>query len=138
MVGGGVGTRVQERRLRSGGQAPARVLPADPSAATYAAAASNCSPATLPGPPAGPTPAGKQMQRMVVKPESVMVRPFAVCAVLRGVQFDPVRYNSFIDLQVSSTGAAQGHHGTACAMLLDAAVGRSVAGCHFGTACARF
>lgn len=36
---------------------------------------------------------------MVVKPETALVRPFVVCAVLRGVSFDPARYNSFIDLQ---------------------------------------
>lgn len=27
------------------------------------------------------------------------IRPFVVCAVLRGVTFDEARYNSFIDLQ---------------------------------------
>lgn len=42
---------------------------------------------------------GKQMHRMTMKPETALVRPFVVCAVLRGIQFDPVRYNSFIDLQ---------------------------------------
>ena len=46
--------------------------------------------------------AGKQLQRMVIKPETALVRPFVVCAVLRGVRFDPVRYNSFIDLQASA------------------------------------
>lgn len=40
------------------------------------------------------------MQRLVVKPETALVRPFVVAAVLRGVSFDPVRYDSFIDLQV--------------------------------------
>ncbi len=35
-----------------------------------------------------------------VKPETALVRPFVVAAVLRGVTFDPTRYNSFIDLQV--------------------------------------
>jgi hypothetical protein len=44
--------------------------------------------------------AAKAPLRMVVKPETALVRPFVVCAVLRGVTFDPVRYNSFIDLQV--------------------------------------
>jgi hypothetical protein len=44
------------------------------------------------------------MQRMVVRPETSLVRPFVVCAVLRGVAFDPVRYNSFIDLQVRRGG----------------------------------
>ncbi|GAB4814215.1 hypothetical protein N2152v2_001261 [Parachlorella kessleri] len=42
---------------------------------------------------------GKQQQRMVVKPETALVRPFVVCAVLRGIRFDAARYNSFIDLQ---------------------------------------
>ncbi|KAL0432137.1 UNVERIFIED_CONTAM: Phenylalanine--tRNA ligase beta subunit, cytoplasmic [Sesamum latifolium] len=31
--------------------------------------------------------------------ETTKVRPYVVCAVLRGVTFDEVRYNSFIDLQ---------------------------------------
>lgn len=42
---------------------------------------------------------GKKMQQLVVKPETALVRPFVVAAVLRGVRFDPVRYDSFIDLQ---------------------------------------
>lgn len=37
---------------------------------------------------------------MTIRPETALVRPFVVCAVLRGVRFDPLRYNSFIDLQV--------------------------------------
>ncbi|KAG2482402.1 hypothetical protein HYH03_018663 [Edaphochlamys debaryana] len=43
--------------------------------------------------------AGKPLLQMVVKPETALVRPFVVCAVLRGVKFDAARYNSFIDLQ---------------------------------------
>lgn len=43
--------------------------------------------------------AGKPLQQMVVRPETALVRPFVVCAILRGVTFDPIRYNSFIDLQ---------------------------------------
>ena len=35
----------------------------------------------------------------MVRPETLLVRPFVVCAVLRGVTFDEARYNSFIDLQ---------------------------------------
>ncbi|PNW74324.1 hypothetical protein CHLRE_13g603900v5 [Chlamydomonas reinhardtii] len=42
---------------------------------------------------------GKPLQQMTVKPETSLVRPFVVCAVLRGVAFDAARYNSFIDLQ---------------------------------------
>jgi len=36
---------------------------------------------------------------MTVAPETSQIRPYVVCAVLRGVQFDPARYASFIDLQ---------------------------------------
>lgn len=39
------------------------------------------------------------MQRITVQPETLLVRPFIVAAVLRGVRFDERRYNSFIDLQ---------------------------------------
>ncbi|GMH34309.1 hypothetical protein BSKO_02143 [Bryopsis sp. KO-2023] len=42
---------------------------------------------------------GKEMEKMVVKQETSLVRPFVVCAVLRGVTFDATRYASFIDLQ---------------------------------------
>ncbi|KAI8464212.1 MAG: hypothetical protein J3K34DRAFT_441251 [Monoraphidium minutum] len=42
---------------------------------------------------------GKPMQQLIVKPETALVRPYVVAAVLRGVTFDPVRYDSFIDLQ---------------------------------------
>jgi hypothetical protein len=43
---------------------------------------------------------GKQPLKMVVKPETALVRPFVVCAVLRGVTLNKARYESFIDLQV--------------------------------------
>ncbi|KAI8909216.1 hypothetical protein EDD86DRAFT_270446 [Gorgonomyces haynaldii] len=36
---------------------------------------------------------------MIVEPETSLVRPFVVCAVLRNVQFNEQNYNSFIDLQ---------------------------------------
>jgi phenylalanyl-tRNA synthetase beta subunit len=39
------------------------------------------------------------MERLVVKPETVLVRPFVVAAVLRGVRLDAARYASLIDLQ---------------------------------------
>lgn len=42
---------------------------------------------------------GKQMQKLIIKPETALVRPFAVAAVLRGVKFDAARYKSFIELQ---------------------------------------
>ena len=44
-------------------------------------------------------PGGAPRQKMFQKPETMLVRPFVVCAVLRGVKFDKARYNSFIDLQ---------------------------------------
>ncbi|GAV67255.1 LOW QUALITY PROTEIN: B3_4 domain-containing protein/B5 domain-containing protein [Cephalotus follicularis] len=37
--------------------------------------------------------------KMHVKKETSTVRPYIVCAVLRGITFDEARYNSFIDLQ---------------------------------------
>lgn len=39
------------------------------------------------------------MLRLTVRPETALVRPFVVAAVLRGVSFDPTTYASFIDLQ---------------------------------------
>ncbi|WCJ21809.1 Phenylalanine--tRNA ligase beta subunit [Euphorbia peplus] len=42
----------------------------------------------------------KELRHTVhIKPETSMVRPFIVCAVLRGINFDEARYKSFIDLQ---------------------------------------
>uniref|UniRef100_A0A5B7CBD6 phenylalanine--tRNA ligase n=1 Tax=Davidia involucrata TaxID=16924 RepID=A0A5B7CBD6_DAVIN len=41
----------------------------------------------------------KSMLKMHVKQETSLIRPYVVCAVLRGVTFDEARYNSFIDLQ---------------------------------------
>lgn len=45
-----------------------------------------------PAPPGGP-------QRVTVRPETALVRPFVVAAVLRGVTLDRAAYASFIDLQ---------------------------------------
>ncbi|KAK6921108.1 tRNA synthetase, B5-domain [Dillenia turbinata] len=39
------------------------------------------------------------MHKMHVKPETNLIRPYVVCAVLRGISFDEATYNSFIDLQ---------------------------------------
>jgi|UniRef100_A0ACD5XND2 phenylalanyl-tRNA synthetase beta chain len=39
------------------------------------------------------------MLKMHVRQQTSQIRPYVVCAVLRGVTFDEVRYNSFIDLQ---------------------------------------
>jgi len=38
-------------------------------------------------------------QKMFVEASTAAVRPYVVCAVLRGVKFDKKRYKSFIDLQ---------------------------------------
>jgi phenylalanyl-tRNA synthetase beta chain len=35
---------------------------------------------------------GKRLQ-MVQKPETLLIRPFVVCAVLRGIKLDKTRYN---------------------------------------------
>ncbi|VAI14515.1 unnamed protein product [Triticum turgidum subsp. durum] len=43
-------------------------------------------------------PRGSMLQ-MHVRSQTSQIRPYVVCAVLRGVTFDEVRYNSFIDLQ---------------------------------------
>uniref|UniRef100_A0A2P2MTQ8 Phenylalanyl-tRNA synthetase beta chain n=1 Tax=Rhizophora mucronata TaxID=61149 RepID=A0A2P2MTQ8_RHIMU len=37
--------------------------------------------------------------KMHVKPETSLIRPHVVCAVLRDITFDEASYNSFIDLQ---------------------------------------
>eukprot|EP00252_Welwitschia_mirabilis_P019812 TRINITY_DN4694_c0_g2_i1.p1 TRINITY_DN4694_c0_g2~~TRINITY_DN4694_c0_g2_i1.p1 ORF type:complete len:591 (+),score=130.08 TRINITY_DN4694_c0_g2_i1:313-2085(+) len=39
------------------------------------------------------------MLKMHVKHETSLIRPYIVCAVLRGISFNEARYNSFIDLQ---------------------------------------
>ena len=38
-------------------------------------------------------------QKMIVESSTSQIRPYVVCAVLRGVEFDIKRYKSFIDLQ---------------------------------------
>jgi phenylalanyl-tRNA synthetase beta chain len=38
-------------------------------------------------------------QKMIVNKDTAQIRPYVVCAVLKGVQFDKKRYKSFIDLQ---------------------------------------
>lgn len=44
-------------------------------------------------------PTGKERIQMIIKPETALVRPFVVAAVLRGITFDATTYASFIDLQ---------------------------------------
>jgi len=45
------------------------------------------------------TPKPAPQMTMTVKKETAQIRPFVVCAILRGVTFDQDRYQSFIDLQ---------------------------------------
>ncbi|KAI8069436.1 beta subunit of phenylalanyl-tRNA synthetase [Gongronella butleri] len=44
-------------------------------------------------------PASGKLQQLIVKPETAQIRPFVVAAILRDVQFDKARYDSFIELQ---------------------------------------
>mmetsp|Transcript_58316 Transcript_58316/g.94342 ORF Transcript_58316/g.94342 Transcript_58316/m.94342 type:complete len:629 (+) Transcript_58316:88-1974(+) len=44
-------------------------------------------------------PAALPAMTMTVHASTAQIRPFCVCAVLRGVTFDPDKYQSFIDLQ---------------------------------------
>lgn len=39
-------------------------------------------------------------QQMRIGRSAAKIRPYVVCAVLRGVKFDPKNYKSFMDLQV--------------------------------------
>lgn len=42
---------------------------------------------------------GGEVQRLIIKPDTAKIRPFAVAAVLRDMYFTQESYNSFIDLQ---------------------------------------
>lgn len=42
---------------------------------------------------------GSEVQRLIIKPDTAKIRPFAVAAVLRNMYFTQESYNSFIDLQ---------------------------------------
>lgn len=44
-------------------------------------------------------PISGERQQMIVGPGAAKIRPHVVCAVLRGVSFDPMSYKSFMDLQ---------------------------------------
>ena len=50
-------------------------------------------------PSSSSSPSSSSKITISVKPEVVLIRPFIVAAVLRGVSLDPVRYASLIDLQ---------------------------------------
>ncbi|KAL1123038.1 hypothetical protein AAG570_002126 [Ranatra chinensis] len=41
----------------------------------------------------------KALQRLIIKPETKKIRPYAVCAILRDITFTEDSYASFIDLQ---------------------------------------
>ncbi|KAJ3331687.1 hypothetical protein HDU76_002489 [Blyttiomyces sp. JEL0837] len=44
-------------------------------------------------------PNGRQLEQLIVKPETAAIRPFVVAAILRNVTFTQASYDSFIDLQ---------------------------------------
>ncbi|CDH55733.1 phenylalanyl-trna beta subunit [Lichtheimia corymbifera JMRC:FSU:9682] len=44
-------------------------------------------------------PAGGQLEKIIVKPETAQIRPYVVGAILRNITFTQERYQSFIDLQ---------------------------------------
>lgn len=44
-------------------------------------------------------PKGSSVQKLIVKPNTALIRPFVVAAVLRNITFNKNRYESFIDLQ---------------------------------------
>ena len=46
-----------------------------------------------------PSPEVAKMTKMTVKKETLQIRPFVVCAVMRDIQFTEATYKSFIDLQ---------------------------------------
>lgn len=43
--------------------------------------------------------AGTPTQKLIIKPDTAKIRPFAVAAVLRNVTLDKSSYESFIELQ---------------------------------------
>lgn len=45
-------------------------------------------------------PASGERQKMIVGAGAAKIRPYVVCAVLRGVSFNAKNYKSFMDLQV--------------------------------------
>ncbi|XP_018580041.1 phenylalanine--tRNA ligase beta subunit [Anoplophora glabripennis] len=44
-------------------------------------------------------PSEGDLQKLIIKPDTAKIRPFAVAAILRNLHFNPDTYNSFIDLQ---------------------------------------
>lgn len=44
-------------------------------------------------------PAEGDTQKLVIKPDTAKIRPYAVAAILRNIKFDQDKYTSFIDLQ---------------------------------------
>lgn len=39
------------------------------------------------------------LEKLIIKPDTAKIRPFAVAAILRDLHFTPDSYNGFIDLQ---------------------------------------
>ncbi|CAG9836258.1 unnamed protein product [Diabrotica balteata] len=44
-------------------------------------------------------PAEGSLEKLIIKPDTAKIRPYAVSAILRNITFDKERYNSFIELQ---------------------------------------
>ncbi|KAG5875533.1 hypothetical protein JTB14_021584 [Gonioctena quinquepunctata] len=44
-------------------------------------------------------PLESNVEKLIIKPDTAKIRPFAVAGILRNIKFDKNRYNSFIDLQ---------------------------------------
>ncbi|XP_072386013.1 phenylalanine--tRNA ligase beta subunit isoform X1 [Diabrotica undecimpunctata] len=44
-------------------------------------------------------PAEGSLEKLIIKPNTAKIRPYAVSAILRNITFDKERYNSFIELQ---------------------------------------
>ncbi|XP_050506219.1 phenylalanine--tRNA ligase beta subunit [Diabrotica virgifera virgifera] len=44
-------------------------------------------------------PAEGSLEKLIIKPDTAKIRPYAVSAILRNITFDKDRYNSFIELQ---------------------------------------
>ncbi|XP_023015734.1 phenylalanine--tRNA ligase beta subunit [Leptinotarsa decemlineata] len=44
-------------------------------------------------------PVESNVEKLIIKPDTARIRPYAVAGILRNVKFDQDRYNSFIDLQ---------------------------------------
>ncbi|CAN0369983.1 unnamed protein product, partial [Laminaria digitata] len=61
-----------------------------------------------------PTGGASERQKMTVGSGAASIRPYVVCAVLRGVSFDAKSYKSFMDLQASPSPPPSLHISHSC------------------------